>query len=57
MCWRGGQAGVAALAAFLGEPPDADPAALFGLLWGFATAFDRALAALAAKAAAEEACE
>ncbi len=48
---------MAALAAFLGEPPDADPAALFGLLWGFATAFDRALAALAAKAAAEEACE
>ncbi|KAK9846020.1 hypothetical protein WJX81_008599 [Elliptochloris bilobata] len=46
---------VAGLAAFLGEPADTDPAALFALIWGFVTAFDRSLAALAAKLMAEEA--
>lgn len=49
------QARVTALALFLGEPPETDPAALFGLIWGFATTFDRAFAALAAKTAAAEA--
>lgn len=30
------------LAGFLGEPPNTDPAAMFGLLWEFSQRFDEA---------------
>ena len=42
------QANVSSLATYLGEKPDADPAALFGLVWDFACAFDEAYAGMAA---------
>ena len=42
------QADISGLAEFLGEKPDADPAALFGLIWEFAGAFDEAYAGIAA---------
>ncbi len=40
---------VSQLAVAFGEPPDSDPAALFGLLTAFVAAFDRAVAAVARK--------
>ena len=42
------QAQVSQLATYLGEKPEADPAALFGLRWDFACAFDEAYAGIAA---------
>ena len=41
------QADISSLATWLGEKADTDPAALFGLLWGFAGAFDEAYASIA----------
>lgn len=43
------------LAVFLGEAPESDPAAIFGLVWAFAQAFDAAYLAVAKRQQAEAA--